>query len=100
MESGSISSWQIERGNVEVITDFSLLDSKITADIDCSLEIKKTLLGRKAVRNLDSILESRDITLLTKVHIVKVMVFPAVMYRCESSMIRKAEGQKIDAFKL
>ena len=91
MESGSISSWQIERGNVEVITDFSLLDSKITADIDCSLEIKKTLLGRKAVRNLDSILNSRHVTLPTKVHIVKVMFFIVVIDGCESWTINKAE---------
>ena len=85
MASGPITSWQVEGGKVETMTDFLFLGSKITADGDCSHEIKKCLLfGRKAMTNLDSILKSRDITLLTKVHIVKAMVFPVDMYRCES----------------
>ena len=90
MASGPITSWQIDGGNME--TDFIFLGSKITADGDCSHEIKRhLLLGRKAMTHLDSILKSRDITLLTKVCIVKAMVFPVVMYRCESWTIKKAE---------
>ena len=101
MTSGPITSWQIDGGKVQTVTDFIFLGSKITADDDCSHEIKRhLLLGRKAMTNLDSILKSRDITLLTKVHIVKAMVFPAVMYGCESWTIKKAEHQRIDAFKL
>ena len=101
MASGSIISWQIDREKIETVTDFIFLDSKITADGDCSHKIKRHLfLGRKAMRNLDSILKSRDISLPTKVHIVKGMVFPVVMYRCESWTIKKAECQRIDAFEL
>ena len=86
---------------VETMTDFILRGSKITADGDCSHEIKRCLfLGRKVMINLDSILKSRDITLLTKVHLVKAMVFPVVMYRCESWIIKKAEHQRMDAFEL
>ena len=86
---------------MEAVTTFIFLGSKITADSDCSHEIKRCLLlGRKAMTNLDSILKSRDITLLTKVHIVKAMVFPVVMYECESCTIKKAECRKIDAFEL
>ena len=86
---------------MEVVTDFLFLGSKITADGDCSHEIRRRLLlGRKAMTNLDSVLKSRDITLLTKVHIVKAMVFPVVMYGCESWTVKKAERQRIDAFKL
>ena len=96
-----ITSWQIEGGSVETVTDFIFLGSKITADGDCSLEIKRHLLfGRKAMTNLDSILKSRDTTLPTKVHLVKAMVFPGVIYGCQSSTIKKAECQRIDAFKL
>ena len=92
MASGSIISWQIDREKIETVTDFIFLDSKITADGDCSHKIKRHLfLGRKAMRNLDSILKSRDISLPTKVHIVKGMVFPVVMYRCESWTINKSE---------
>ena len=92
MASGPIASWQIEEGKVEAVTDFIFLGSKITVDDDCSHEIKRhLLLGRKAMTNLDSILKSRDITLLTKVHIIKAMVFPVVMYGCESWTIKKAE---------
>ena len=99
--SGSITSWQIEGEKVEKVTDFIFLGSKITADSDYSHEIKRCLLlGRKAMTNLDSVLKSRDITLLTKVHIVKAMVFPVVMYGCQSWTIRKAECQRIDAFEL
>ena len=88
-------------GKVQAVTDFIFLGSKITADSHCSHEIKRCLLlGRKAVTNLDSILKSRDITLPTKVHLVKVMVFPVVMYGCESCTIRKAEYQRINAFEL
>ena len=91
--SGPITSWQIDGGKVETVTDFIFLGSKITVDSDCSHEIKKCLLlGRKAMTNLDSIFKSRDITLLTKVHIVKATVFPTVMYGCESWTIKKAEG--------
>ena len=98
MASGSITSWQIDE---ETMTDFIFLSSKITADGDCSHEIKRhLLLGRKAMTNLDSILKSRDITLPTKVHLVKAMVFPVVMYGCESWTIKKAERRRIDAFEL
>ena len=93
MASGPIASWQIEGENVEAVTDFLFLGSKITADGDCSREIKRhLLLGRKAMANLDSVLKSKDITLLTKVHTVKAMVFPVVMYRCESWTKKKAES--------
>ena len=92
MASGLITLWQIDGEKVETVTDFIFLGSKITADSDCSHEIKRhLLLGRKAMTNLGSILKSRDIILLTKVHIVKAMIFPVVMYRCESWTIRKAE---------
>ena len=101
MASGPITSGQIEGENVEAVTDFIFLGSKITADGDCSHKIKRhLLLGRKAMTNLDSILKSRDITLPTKVHPIKAMVFPVVMYRCESWTIKKAELQRIDAFEL
>ena len=101
MASGPISLWQIDGEKVEAVTDFIFLGSQITADGDCSHEIKRCLLlGRKAMRNLDSILKSRDITLLTKVHVVKAMVFPVVMYRRESWTIKKAEHQRMDAFEL
>ena len=92
MASGPISSWQIDGETMETVTDFTFLGSKITADGDCSHEIKRhLLLGRKAVTNPDSILKRRDITLPTKVHLVKAMVFPAVMYGCESWTIKKTE---------
>ena len=92
MESSPITSWQIEAGKVEVVTDFLFLGSKITAVSDCSQDIKRhLLLGRKAMTSLDCVLKSRDITLLTKVHIVKAMVFPIVINRCESWTIKKAE---------
>ena len=92
MPSGPITSWQIDGGKVEAMTDFTFLGSTITADGDCSHEIKRSLiLGRKAMTNLDSILKSRDITLLTKVYLVKAMVYPVVMYRFESWTIEKAE---------
>ena len=101
MASGPITSWQIDGKTMETMTDFILGGSKITADGDCSHEIKRhLLLGRKAMTNLDSILKSRDITLLTKVHLVKAMVFPVVMYGCESWTTKKAEHQRIDAFEL
>ena len=91
MASGPITSWQVDGETVEAVTDFIFLGSKITADGDCSHEIKRRLLlGRKAMTNLDSILKSRDITLLTKVRLVKAMVFPVVMYGCESWTIKKA----------
>ena len=100
MASGPITSWQID-GEVETVADFSFLGSKITADGDCSHEIKRCLfLGRKVMTNLDSILKSRDITLPTKVHLVKGMVFPIVMYGCENWTIKKAESRRIDAFEL
>ena len=96
-----ITLWQIDGKTMETVTDFTFLGSKITADGDCSLEIKRCLLlGRKVMTNLDSILKSRDITLLTNVHLVKVMVFPVVMYECESWTIKKAKRQRIDAFEL
>ena len=101
MASGSITSWQIDGETMETVTDFILGGSKITADGDCSHEIKRRLLlGRKAMTNLDSMLKSRDITLLTKVHLVKAIVFPRVMYGCESWTIKKAERQRIDVFEL
>ncbi|KAF7242588.1 putative uncharacterized transposon-derived protein F52C9.6 [Varanus komodoensis] len=101
MTSGPLTSRQIDREEMEVVTDFIFLGSKITADGDCSQEIKRyLLLGRKAMANLDSILKSRDITLPTKVHIVKAMVFPVARYGCESWTIRKAEHQRIEAFEL
>ena len=101
MASGSITSWQIDEETMETVADFVFLGSKITADGDCSHEIKRRLLlGRKVMTNLDSILKSRDITLLTKVHLVKAMLFPVVMYGCESWTIKKAECQRIDAFEL
>ena len=97
MASGPITSWQIDGETVETVTDFILLGSKITADGDCNHEIKRHLLhGRKAMTNLDSILKSRDITLLTKVHIVKYMVLPVVKYGCENWTINKAEDRRID----
>ena len=93
--------WQIEEEKVEEVTDFLFLDSKITADSDCSHEIRRRLfLGRKAMTNLDSVLKHRDISLPTKVCTVKAMVFPVIMYGCESWTIKKAEHQRIDAFKL
>ena len=101
MVSGHITSWQIDGETMKTVTDFIFLDSKITANDDCSHEIKRCLLlGRKAMTNLDSILKSRDITLPTKVHLVKAMVFPVVMYGCESWTITKAECRRIDAFEL
>ena len=102
MASGHITSWQIDEETVETVTDFFLEgDSKITADGDCSHEIKRhLLLGRKVMNNLDSILKSRDIAVPTKVRLVKAMVFPVVMYGCESWTIKKAESQRIDAFEL
>ena len=101
MASGPITSWQIDRETMETVTDFIFGGSKITADGDCSHRIKRhLLLGRKALINIDSILKSRDITLLTKVHQVKATVFPVVMYGCDSWTIKKAERQRIDAFQL
>ena len=101
MTFGPITSWQIDEETVETVTDFIFLGSKITADGDCSHEIKRCLLlGRKVMTKLDSILKSRNITLPTKVHLVKAMVFPVVMYGCESWTIKKAECQRIDAFEL
>ena len=101
MASGPITSWQINGETMETVTEFILLGSKITADGDCSHEIKRhLLLGRKAMMNLHSILKSRDITLRTKVCLVKAMVFPVVMYGCESWTIKKAENRRIDAFEL
>ena len=101
MASGPFTSWQIDRETTETVTNFIFLGSKITSKCDCSLDIKRhLLLGRKAMTNLDSILKSREITLLTKVHLVKAMVFPVVMYGCESWTIKKAECQRIDAFEL
>ena len=101
MAYGAITSWQIDGEIVVIVRDFIFWGSKITADGDCSHEIKRCLLlGRKAMTNLDSILKSTDITLPTKVHLVKAMVFPVVMYRCESWTVKKAEHQRIDAFEL
>ena len=101
MASGPITSWQIDEETVETVSDFILGGSKITANGDCSHEIKRRLLlARKVMTNLDSILKSRDITLPTKVHLVKAMVFPVVRYGCESWTVKKAERQRIDAFEL
>ena len=101
MASGPITSWQIYGETMETVADFIFLGSKIIADGDCSHQITRCLLlGRKVMTNLDSILKSRDITLLKKVCLVKAMVFPVVMYGCESWTIKKAECQRIDAFKL
>ena len=101
MVSGPITSWQIDGETVETVADFVFWGSKITADGDCSQEIKRRLLlGRKVMTNLDSIFKTRDITLPTKVHLVKAMVFPVVMYRCESWTVKKAECWRIDAFEL
>ena len=101
MASGPIISWQIDGETVETVSDFILGGSKITADGDCSHEIRRRLLlGRKVMTNLDSTFKSRDITLLTKVHLVKAMVFPVVMYGCESWTIKKAEHRRIDSFGL
>ena len=101
MASSPITSWQIDGKTVETVADFILGGSKITADGDCSHEIKiRLLLERKVITNLDSILKSRDITLPTKVRLVKAMVFPVIMYRCESWTMMKAEHQRIDAFEL
>ena len=101
MASGPITSWEIDEETVETVSEFILGDSKITADGDCRLETqRRLLLGRKVITNLDNILKSRDITLPTKVHLVKAMVFPVVMYECESWTIKKAECSRIDAFEL
>ena len=101
MASGPITSWEIDGGTVETMADFILGGSKITADGDYSHEIKRRLLlGRKVMTNLNSIIKARDITLPTKVHIVKAMVFPIVMYRCESWTVKKAKCQRINAFEL
>jgi len=101
MVSGLLTSWKIDGETKETVTDFIFLGSKITADVDCTHEIKsRLLLGRKAMANLDRALKSRVITLLTKVHMVKAMVFPVVMYGCDSWTINKAERQRIDAFEL
>ena len=99
MASGPITSWEIDEETVETVSDFIFLGSKIPADGDCSHEIKMCLLlGRKVMTNLDSILKSRDITLPTKVHLVKAIVFPVVMYGCESCTVKKADRRRIDAF--
>ena len=101
MASGPMTSWQIDGETVETVTDFIFGGSKITSDGDCSHEIKRHLLhGRKVMINLDSILKRRDITLPTKVHLVKTMVFPVAMYGCESWTVKKAECRRIDAFEL
>ena len=101
MASGPITSWQIDGETVETVADFIFLGSKITADGDCSHEIKRhLLLGRKVMTNLESILKSRDVTLPTKICLVKAMVFPVVMYGCESWTVKKAERRRIDAFEL
>uniref|UniRef100_A0AC11EG91 Uncharacterized protein n=1 Tax=Ovis aries TaxID=9940 RepID=A0AC11EG91_SHEEP len=101
MASGPITSWEIDGETVETVSDFIFWGSKITADSDCSHEIKRRLLlGRKVMANLDSIFKSRDITLPTKVHVVKATGFPVVMYGCESWTVKKAEHQRIDAFEL
>ena len=101
MISGPITSWKIDGETVETVSDFIFLSSKMTVDVDCSHEIKRRLfLGRKVMTNLDNILKSRDITLSTKVCLVKAMVFPVVMYGCESWTVKKAERQRIDAFEL
>ena len=101
MASGLINSWQIDGETMETVTDFIFLGSKITADGDCSQEIQRCLLlDRKSMTNLDNVLKSRDITLPTKVHLLKAMFFQVVMYGCESWTIKKAEHQRIDAFEL
>ena len=101
MASGPITSWEIDGETVEIMSDFIFDGSKIAADGDCSHEIKRRLLlGRKVMINLDNIFKSRDITLLTKVRLVKAMVFPVVMYGCESWTVKKAEHRRIDAFEL
>ena len=101
MASGPITSWQIDGETVETVADFIFLGSKMTANGDCNHQIKRCLLlGRKAMINLDSIFKSRDITLPTKVHLVKAMVFPVVIHGCESWTIKKAEHRRIDAFQL
>ena len=101
MASGPITSWQRDGDMVETVSDFIFRGSKITADGDCIHEIKRRLLlGRKVMTNLDSVLKSRDITLPTKVHLVKAMVFPVVMYGCESWTVKRAERRRIDAFEL
>ena len=101
MASGPITSWQIDGETVETVANFIFLGSKITADGNCSHEIKRRLLlGRKVMTNLDSIFKSKDITLPTKVHLVKAMVFPVVIYGCENWTVKKAEHQRIDAFEL
>ena len=101
MASGPITSWEIDRETVETVSDFIFWGSKIMADGDCSHEIKRRLLlGRKVMTNLDSIFKSRDIILPTKIHLVKVMVFPVIMYGCESWSVKKAECRRIDAFEL
>ena len=101
MTPGPITSWQIDGETVQTVTEFLFLGSKITADGDCSHEIKRCLLlGGKTMTKLDSLLKSRNIRLLTKVHLVKAMVFPVVMYGCESWTVKKPEHQKIDAFEL
>ena len=101
MASGPITSWQIDGESMETVTDFVFFGFKITADGDCSHEIKKCLpLGRKAMTNQDSVLKSRDITLLTKIHIIKAMVFPVVRYISETWTIKKAEHRRIDVFEL
>ena len=101
MAPGPITSWQIDGETVETVADFNFLGSKITVDGDCSHEIKRRLLlGRKVITNLDSMLKSRDITVSTKVHLVKAMVFPVAMYGCESWTIKKAERRRIDALEL
>ena len=101
MTTSPITSWQIDGKKVETVADFIVLGAKITADSDCSHQIKRRLLlGRKAMKNLDNIIKSRDIILLAKVHIVKAMIFPVVMYSCESWTIMEAECQRIDVFEL
>ena len=101
MASSPITLWQIDGETIQIVTEFIFLDSKIIADGDCSLDIKSSLLlGRKVMTNLNCIFKSRDITLPTKVHLVKAMVFPVVMYGCESWTVKKTECQRIDAFEL
>jgi len=101
MASSPTTSWEIDGETMEIVSEFIILGSKITTDGDCSHEIKRRLLpGRKVMTNLDSILKSRDITLATKVHLVKAMIFPVIMYECESWAIKKAERRRIDAFEL
>ena len=100
MASGPITSWQIDEETIEAVTDFIFLSSKITADGDCTMNLRCLLLGSKAMTNLDSVIKSRDITLSTKAYLVKAMVFPVVMYGCESCTIKKAECQRIDALEL